>query len=144
MEFTIRGLLFQSHQESQAERKRKKLEENDFYDSDEDEFLDRTGERGRWAWGVHELSEVWLRPSTPHQFMPCGWPPPKRPPAKQAACGRLLGYPTLLQARSRRSDASAWRSWEKRRRRRRSPSTSWRPSSTSAKVDSMIRQKLNG
>jgi len=40
----IRGLLFQSQQESQAQRRQKKLEENDFYDSDEDEFLDRTGE----------------------------------------------------------------------------------------------------
>lgn len=36
------GLLRQSHQESR-QRKKKKWEENDYYDSDEDTFLDRTG-----------------------------------------------------------------------------------------------------
>ncbi|XP_015905660.1 kanadaptin [Parasteatoda tepidariorum] len=37
------GLLRQSHHESR-QRKRKKWEENDYYDSDEDTFYDRTGE----------------------------------------------------------------------------------------------------
>ncbi|GIX80683.1 kanadaptin [Caerostris extrusa] len=37
------GLLRQSHQESR-QRKKKKWEENDYYDSDEDTFYDRTGE----------------------------------------------------------------------------------------------------
>lgn len=36
------GLLRQSHQESR-QKKKKKWEENDYYDSDEDTFLDRTG-----------------------------------------------------------------------------------------------------
>ncbi|XP_035228641.1 kanadaptin-like [Stegodyphus dumicola] len=36
------GLLRQSHHESR-QRKKKKWEENDYYDSDEDTFLDRTG-----------------------------------------------------------------------------------------------------
>ncbi|PRD35667.1 UNVERIFIED_CONTAM: Kanadaptin [Trichonephila clavipes] len=37
------GLLRQSHQESR-QRKKKKWEENDYYDSDEDPFFDRTGQ----------------------------------------------------------------------------------------------------
>ncbi|GBN77559.1 Uncharacterized protein ZK632.2 [Araneus ventricosus] len=38
------GLLRQSHQESRQVKKRKKWEENDYYDSDEDTFYDRSGE----------------------------------------------------------------------------------------------------
>ena len=34
--------MFDEH--AKARKKRNKLEENDFYDSDEDEFFDRTGE----------------------------------------------------------------------------------------------------
>ena len=37
------GLLKQSNQESRAKRQIKKWKDNDYYDSDEDEFLDRTG-----------------------------------------------------------------------------------------------------
>ncbi|CAL1300775.1 unnamed protein product [Larinioides sclopetarius] len=38
------GLLRQSHQESRMVKKKKKWEENDYYDSDEDTFYDRSGE----------------------------------------------------------------------------------------------------
>ena len=34
--------MFDEH--AKARKRRNKLEENDFYDSDEDEFFDRTGE----------------------------------------------------------------------------------------------------
>merc|ERR1719266_468689 len=37
------GLLRQSNHESRAKRQVKKWKEDDYYDSDEDEFLDRTG-----------------------------------------------------------------------------------------------------
>ncbi|CAG0895698.1 unnamed protein product, partial [Darwinula stevensoni] len=37
------GLLRQAKQESRAKKRKKDWEENDYYDSDEDEFLDRTG-----------------------------------------------------------------------------------------------------
>ncbi|XP_055951193.1 kanadaptin-like [Argiope bruennichi] len=38
------GLLRQSHQESRQVKRKKKWEENDYYDSDEDTFYDRSGE----------------------------------------------------------------------------------------------------
>ena len=38
-----RGVLRSSNHESRSKRSAKKWEENDYYDSDEDEFLDRTG-----------------------------------------------------------------------------------------------------